>query len=220
MREFFRRYEAAIFDLDGTLADSMQVWDTVCRDWLLDLGIAPPEDLERTIAIMTLEQAARYVTGRFVPGKAPDRAIAEWEEIVCRRYRDEVSLKPGAGELVRTLAEKMPLALATSSFPAACEGFLGRHGLRACFSAVVYSGEVQRDKTHPDIYLACARRLGADPSRCVVFEDLLEAARGVRAAGMSLVAVYDSSCADWEGLAALADLAVQDLRDLFHEGTQ
>jgi beta-phosphoglucomutase-like phosphatase (HAD superfamily) len=99
----------------------------------------------------------------------------------------------------------LKLAVVTSCFPAACEAVLKRHGLRTFFSAVLYTDEVSKDKSFPDIWLAAAERLGQEPARCVVFEDAYYALRGVRAAGMALAAVYDNTNKDWELMKAEAD---------------
>jgi len=209
MISFLRRYEGVIFDLDGTLADSMHVWDSICRDWLESVGVPSREGLAEAISLMTLPQSAGYIAREYTPDRSPAQILEDWDKMVTCRYEHDVALKPGAGELVRTLAgEGMPMAIATSCAPSVCEGLLRRCGLWDCFTAIVYSGDVGRDKTFPDIYLACGERLGVPPRRCVVLEDLYEASRGVRAAGMGLVAVYDTSCKHWEALRGEADLAV------------
>jgi beta-phosphoglucomutase-like phosphatase (HAD superfamily) len=109
----------------------------------------------------------------------------------------------------------MKLGIATSCFPAACESVLSRHGIRDYFSAVVYTDSVSRNKSFPDIFLACAEKLGVAPKDCVVFEDLYTTLSGIRAAGMGAIAVYDDSgAADWEKFKREADYAVMSLREL------
>ena len=205
-----RRYQAAIFDLDGTLADSMHVWDHVCRDWLAGRGIQAAASLEREIAVMTLSQSAEYVIRTFGIGLTPAGVMKEWETMVLRQYARTVALKKGMEPLVRKLTKQgLKLGIATACFPAACEALLARHHIRDCFSAIVYADELNRDKTFPDIYLACARRLGVEPAGCVVFEDFPAASRGVRAAGMGLAAVYDGSFAPrWDAFKKEADFVL------------
>jgi beta-phosphoglucomutase-like phosphatase (HAD superfamily) len=109
----------------------------------------------------------------------------------------------------------MKLAIATSCFPSACEALLSRCQIRDCFSAVVYTDEIKDEsghtlnKTFPDIWLASAGRLGVPPEKCLVFEDLYAALKGVRAAGMGIAAVWDESCEDWPAFSAGADLALR-----------
>ncbi|MDR2476591.1 MAG: HAD family phosphatase [Treponema sp.] len=209
------QYKAAIFDLDGTLVDSMHVWDRICRDWLAGKGIHADDALEREIAAMTLSQSAGYVIRRYAVPLSPAEIQAEWDAIVVRRYRQDVPLKEGAAELVKTLAARgMKLGIATSCFPAACEAVLARHGIQDYFSVICYTDQLMRDKTFPDVYRACARRLGADPKDCVVFEDFPAAASGVKAAGMGLVAVYDESASpQWESFKRQADAAAVSFRE-------
>ena len=213
MRRCLDQYQAAIFDLDGTLTDSMRVWDGVFRDWLAGKGIRAGDALEREIAAMTLSQAAEYAVRRYAVPLSPAAIQGEWEAAVLRRYRQEVPLKEGAAELVTALAARgVKLGIATSCFPAPCEEVLVRHGIRGYFSAILYTDGSMRDKTFPDVYLACAQRLGAAPQDCVVFEDFPAAVSGVRAAGMGLAAVYDDSSApQWKTFKGQADAAAVSL---------
>jgi HAD superfamily hydrolase (TIGR01509 family) len=181
------RYDAAIFDLDGTLLDSMDVWDGLCADWLRDKGIEPPPALDARLETMTITEAADYCKNNFGIASSREEITGEWQRIVLERYETAVPLKPGMGRLVAALARAgVKLAVATSCFPAACEAALARHGIRRYFGTIVYTDEVARGKEHPDIYLAAARRLGVPPENCVVFEDLPATFPAVRAAGMAL----------------------------------
>jgi HAD superfamily hydrolase (TIGR01509 family) len=208
-------YEGAVFDLDGTLTDSMHVWDHVCRDWLTAQNRRPHGTLEEDIASMTLTQSAEYVKDRFNIPLAPEEIIAAWEGMVLGQYERTVPLKRGAAELLSRLARQgLRLAVATSCFPAACEAALRRNRIRDYFSLILYSDRIKRDKSFPDIWLACAEGLGLAPEKCVVFEDMYRALKGVRSAGMDFIAVYDDSNPHWEATAAEADRAVHSLEEL------
>jgi HAD superfamily hydrolase (TIGR01509 family) len=208
-------YEGAIFDLDGTLTDSMHVWDRVCRDWLIAQNRRPHPGLEEDIASMTLTQSAEYVRDRFDIPLRLEEIIAGWEGMVLGQYERTVPLKRGAAELLRRLAGRgLRLAIATSCFPAACEAVLGRNGIRDYFSLILYTDQAKRDKGFPDLWLACAEGLGLAPEKCVVFEDMYRAAAGVRAAGMGFIAVYDDTNKHWEATAAEADRAIRSLEEL------
>ena len=209
------RYNAAIFDLDGTLADSMHAWDHICRDWLHAKGIDAEADLEAIIEKMTITQAAQFVIEKYGIAGSVKQIHGEWEAMVLHKYEKTIALKEGAAELVKTLAASgIKLAIATSCFPSACEAILCRYGIRNLFKVIVYSDEVGRDKSFPDIYLACANRLEVKPESCIVFEDLASALTGVRAAGMGLAAVYDESAKEhWETFKNNADYAILSFRE-------
>jgi HAD superfamily hydrolase (TIGR01509 family) len=206
MKRNIRDYEGAIFDLDGTLTDSMHVWDHLCRDWLLAAGKKPAADLEKDIEIMTVAQSAEYIRRRYGLDLSPGEIVSQWEEVALDSYKTTVALKKETADLVRELYnEGRALAVVTSCFPAACEAVLERHNLRRFFSAVLYTDEAPGDKSYPGIWRAAAKRLGLEPAHCVVFEDAYYALKGVRAAGMAFAAVYDETCAEWELMKAEAD---------------
>jgi HAD superfamily hydrolase (TIGR01509 family) len=210
LKEHILDYPGVLFDLDGTLADSMHVWDYICRDWLLAQGKAPESDLEGDLEVMTLTQGAEYVIHRYGIALGPGEIITQWEAMVLDLYRNSIALKPRTADLVRSLhGAGAKLGMVTSCFPAACESFLERWELQGYFSTLVYTGEVPGDKSLPGIWLAAAERLGVAPGECVVFEDMYKALRGVRAAGMDFAAVHDPSCKDWDALKAGADWVIE-----------
>jgi HAD superfamily hydrolase (TIGR01509 family) len=209
VKKSIREYRGAIFDLDGTLIDSMHVWDHLCRDWLLGQGKEPEAGLEQDLDPMTLAQSAEYVIRRYGCTGSTGEIIAQWQGMVLECYKTTIPLKQETAALVRELyGAGLKLAVVTSCFPAACEAALQRHGLRSFFSAVLYTGEAPGDKSFPDVWTAAAERLGLANADCVVFEDAFHALRGVRAAGMAFAAVYDDTCADWEAMKAGADFTV------------
>jgi beta-phosphoglucomutase-like phosphatase (HAD superfamily) len=204
-----RAFRGALFDLDGVLADSMGVWNPICRDWLIGRGKKPEPDLEDRIAPKTVEQAAEYVRRAYGIALSPAEIISQWEGMVREQYRDRIALKEEnaaiAGELYRRGCK---LAVVSSCFPRACEAFLERQGIRRWFSARVYAGEAGGDKSQSGVWLRAAQRIGVNPADCVVFEDSCHALPGVRAAGMAFAAVYDPSCKDWEALRTAADFTI------------
>ncbi|MDR0723285.1 MAG: HAD family phosphatase [Treponema sp.] len=206
MQKSIREYRGAIFDLDGTLLDSMHVWDHLCRDWLMREEKTPQAGLEKELAPMTLSQSVQYVIRCYGFELSPEEIICQWEGMVLGYYKTTIPLKKETAALVRELYDAgLRLAVLTSCFPGACEAALQRHGLRPFFSAVLYTDEASRDKRFPDIWKAAARRLGLEPADCVVFEDACHSLKGARAAGMAFAAVYDDTCREWELMKAEAD---------------
>jgi HAD superfamily hydrolase (TIGR01509 family) len=209
MKKSIRDYEGAIFDLDGTLIDSMHLWDRLCRDWLVEQGKKPEAALEKNIETMTLTQAAEYVIRDYGFDCSPREIIRQWEERTLEYYKTTAALKKETADLARALYDEgRTLAVVTSCFPGACEAVLRRHGLGDLFSAVIYTDEAPRDKSFPDIWRAAAKRLELEPACCIVFEDAYHALKGVREAGMAFAAVYDDTCAEWELMKAEADWVI------------
>jgi len=209
-------YSAAIFDLDGTLADSMHIWEDICPEFLRNRGIEPPEGLKRTLGAMRMSESAPYIIREFKLDMSVQQVIGEWQQMALHQYESTVLLKDGALELLKKLSAKgIKLAVATSCFPAACEAVLRGHGVRDMFSVIAYSDDMKLGKAFPDIWIHCAEKLGAAPPDCVVVEDFPAALSGVRAAGMDFVAVYENSFhEDWQDFSAKADIAVKSLREL------
>ena len=205
----------AIFDMDGTLTDSMRFWVDLGAEYLHAKGKTPDERLKWMVQTMTMEQTARHLIDDYALPGPPERIIAEMEELMAVHYRRDVPLKPGLEDYLARLAERgvrMYVATATSApLATACLerlGALGRfEGLLSCESLGV-------SKTRPDVYLQAARRLGAAPADCAVYEDALYAARTAKAAGFYTVGVYEPSLAHgWEELSALADEIITDWRN-------
>ncbi|MDR1374543.1 MAG: HAD family phosphatase [Treponema sp.] len=206
MKQNIRDYRGALFDLDGTLIDSMWIWDSLCRDWLIEQGKNPGPELEKTIELMTPAQSAEYVIRRYRLDYSPAEINARWNAAALDRYQHAAPLKAGMAELVRELhGGGAKLAVVSSCFPEACQAVLARRGLDRYFSALVYTGETPGNKGDPGIWLTAAERIGIPPRDCVVFEDLYKALKGVRAAGMGFAVVYDKTCTDWKAMEAEAD---------------
>ena len=200
--------KGAIFDLDGTLLDSMGVWDQVDEDFLSKRGIPVPADYATTIAAMQFRQIAEYTIARFGLPETPEQIMAEWDGMGRHMYEHVVEAKPGALDYLADLKTSgARLAVATSLPPALREPAMRHVGIAHLFDATVSVddvGDVGKDR--PDVYLLAAERLGVAPHDCTVFEDLLVGMRSARSAGMRVWAMHDdSSAADWPAICNLAD---------------
>ncbi|MBT1171177.1 HAD family phosphatase [Bifidobacterium sp. SO4] len=208
--------KAAIFDLDGTLLDSMGVWNQIDIDFLGKRGLAVPDDYMATVASMQFRQIAEYTIDRFGLKDTPEALMAEWNEMAREAYATTVKAKPGAIEYLYELKTAgVRLGVATTLLLELREAALGHLGMRDLFDAIVSVDDAHGvGKDRPDVYLLAASRLGAAPADCTVFEDLLAGIRSAKSAGMRVWAMYDdSSAADWPEITAIADGTLHDFRD-------
>jgi HAD superfamily hydrolase (TIGR01509 family) len=179
---------AVVFDLDGVLIDSEQVWDEVRRGLAAAAGRPWPPGTTTALQGMNTGEWSRYLVEQVgVPGPAQEVA-AEVIGQVADRYRHELPLLPGAVDTVRALSARWPLGVASSSPPALIRLVLETAGIADRFRAVVSSEEVARGKPAPDVYLAAAARLGAQPTGCVAVEDSANGLLSAAAAGMVVIA--------------------------------
>lgn len=204
-------YKAVIFDLDGTLIDSMQLWRKVDRDFLHKRGISVPKDLfDHLPSGNSFIQTAQYFINRFALPDTVQSVMQEWTDMVSWHYEHDVKLKPGAKRLVQTLAEReIPIGLGTSnSYELACK-VLSHNGIWDRFRSVVTGDMNLMGKPFPDIYLKSARNLGLEPRDCVVIEDTLSGVQAGKAAGMTVIAIHDDdSCDQHSQMRELADAFV------------
>jgi HAD superfamily hydrolase (TIGR01509 family) len=199
---------AVIFDLDGVLMDSEQLWNQAKEDLVRSTGGRWREDAPRAMMGMSSPEWAAYLRDEL--GVALDQDAIN-REVVRRMeelYRARLPLLPGAVEGVRALARRWPLGLASSSNREIIDLVLGLAGLAQTFSATVSSEEVKRGKPAPDVYLEAARRLGVDPRRCVAVEDSSNGLRSADAAGMIVIAVPNAHYPPDDDALALAAATV------------
>ena len=167
--------QGAIFDLDGTLFDSMWVWNQVDLDFLGKRGFEVPDDYTKAIAHMDAHRTARYTIDRFGLSEDIDDIVNEWFEMAKDKYAYDVICKQGAYEYVEKLHNQgVKIAIATSSDKVLFEKTLERTGLNKFIDAVVMVKEVNKGKSHPDVYLEAARRLGTNPCDTVVYKIYLQ----------------------------------------------
>ncbi|MCI1983757.1 MAG: HAD family phosphatase [Bifidobacteriaceae bacterium] len=202
----------AVFDMDGTLLDSMGVWTQVDIDFFARRSIPMPADYSSTVIAMPFEQIARYTIDRFHLPDTPAALMNEWNEMVYYSYTHTVQAKPHAVEYLNALHEHgVPLAVATSLPPQLRDAALSHVGIHGVFDALCSTDDVERGKDHADIYLFAAGRLNVAPRDCYVFEDILTGIRSSSDAGMHAWGVLDeSSEQDWQDIARVAEGAITD----------
>ena len=206
---------AAVFDVDGTLLDSMPIWRDVGARYLRSLGLAPEPGLADILFPMSFEEGAWYLKDRYGLGQSQEEVQAGVSAIIDGFYRREVALKPGAAAFLAKLAERgIPMALATTGDPPLVAAALDRLGVAGYFSRTFTCAELDTTKRRPDIYLAAAAYLGAAPAETAVFEDVLHALRAAGDAGFFTVAVEDAeSRGDREAIRACAKVYLRDFQD-------
>lgn len=206
--------EAVVFDLDGVLLDSEQVWDEVRERLAAEHGGRYGERDQRAMMGMSSSEWSRYMHDVVrLPG-SPEEINAEVLGLMLARYRDRLPLIPGAVESVARLAERWPLALASSSNLELIEVFLDASGLRGRFRAWVSSEEVGRGKPAPDVFLEAARRLGVAPEACCAIEDSANGIRAAKAARMRVLALPNEHYPPAPEALALADAVVASPAEL------
>jgi HAD superfamily hydrolase (TIGR01509 family) len=202
---------AVVFDLDGVLVDSEQVWDAARRDVVAAHGGTWRDEATRDMLGMSAPEWSRYVVERLGVALTPEEVNAAVVEAMLREYEESLPLLPGARAAVERMADRWPLGLASSSNRPVIDLVLERMGVAARFAATVSSEEVGRGKPAPDVYLEAARRLGADPAACAAVEDSENGIRSACAAGMRVLAIPNPHFPPAEDALALADAVLPDL---------
>lgn len=184
----------AVFDVDGTILDSMGIWYTVTVSFLADHGVCITPEQADAYSEMTLEQSLPYLKDQFLPHMSVKEISDGIFSMLSDEYSSRVQAKPGVCEYIHRLhSGGVRIAVATSSYANLCRSAFKRLGIDGCISAYAFSHEVGCGKDKPDIYLLAAKKLGLAPEECTVFEDLLTGVISARSAGFYVTAVADHS---------------------------
>jgi HAD superfamily hydrolase (TIGR01509 family) len=215
-----RALQAVVLDLDGVLIEGEEVWEQVREGLVRERGGRWTPQAHVAMMGMSSPEWSRYIAEELGVPMDPRAISDETVARVVARYSEALPLVDGAGEVVRALAERWPLGLASSANRPVIDLVLDRSGLAGCFRATVSSEEVARGKPAPDVYLEAAARLGVAPAACVAVEDSGNGLKAAAAAGMRVVAVPNRRFPPAPELVGAADLVVADLRELTPEALE
>lgn len=208
---------AVIFDLDGVLVDSEELWDEVRRELVAQAGRPWPAQATRAMLGMSTAEWSTYLTDELgVPGRPQEVAAAVIERMAAH-YRAQLPLLPGAVEAVQRLGRRWPLGLASSSPRRLIDAVLESAGLSSWFRVSVSTEEVAAGKPSPAVYEEAARRLRVDPGRAVAIEDSTNGLRSAARAGLAVIAVPNAAFPPAEDALALAAAAVRSIDEVTPE---
>jgi len=192
IKELFADKKAVLFDLDGTLVDSMWMWKQIDIEFLEKFGLSCPDDLQKEIEGMSFSETAVYFKERFDIPWSLEEIRACWVQMSIDKYRYEVPLKPGALEFLKYCKEHdIRTGIATSNGREMVDAVVESLHLGDYLDVITTACEVKAGKPEPDIYLEVARRLKVDPQDCIVFEDIPAGILAGKRAGMTVIAIED-----------------------------
>jgi len=208
-----------IFDLDGTLVDSMEWWKGLAEEFLRSQGVEKlPDSLLSQIKTMTIPESAALFIRIFGISGTVSSVAEEMNALMDRHYREDISLKPGVKAYLRRLKEKgIRMCVASATSKELVEACLKRLGAADYFEAFLSCEDVGAGKTRPDIYLEAARKMNCRPDEALVVEDALHAIETAKKAGFSTAAVYDKANKEQEKIRETADIYLKSFDEQLTE---
>lgn len=182
-----------LFDLDGTITDTNNLWLEVDQEFLACRGLSPTPEYTDVVSRSIYPIAARFTKEYYRLPDAPEDIMAEWDALADRHYRELAPLKPGAEAFLRQCKEEgRPMAMFTACRPSLCGAALERFGLRELFAHIVYAEEIGLEKRDPQCFVRLSQMLGVPPEQCTLFDDSPDNCATAARAGMEAVGVYDA----------------------------
>lgn len=219
MKRMLKDIEAVIFDLDGTLIDSMWMWRDIDREYLGRFRISLPDDLQESIEGMSFSETANYFKTRFSLPDSIEKIKADWNEMSWEKYEKKVPLKQGVKRFLEFLKQNhILMGISTSNSRALVEMVMEVLDIKSFFQVVVTACEVNAGKPAPDVYLKAAQLLDVKSEHCLVFEDIPNGIRAGKNAKMKVCAVEDEySLYMTEEKKRLADYYIVNFDDIFED---
>ncbi len=214
--------QAVIFDMDGSLVDSMWIWKDIDIEYLTRYGYPVTdemvEEFQAEIEGMSFAETAQWVSTHYDIPRTTQEMMDDWNDMAWEKYEKEVFLKPGVAEfLEECVKRKIKLGIASSNSRELIENVIRARGLEGVFQVIRTGSDGLKGKPAPDVYLAAAKELGVAPEECLVFEDVVAGIKAGKAAGMRVCAVEDAySEKQREEKKQLADYYIEDYYGIFN----
>lgn len=184
--------KGVIFDMDGTLIDSMHIWADIDAEFIIKMKVMPPENMKSEIEGKSMAETASYFKEKFNLPESVEEIVQSWNEMAMYKYSHEIKLKEGALEFLNNLKDKkIKLGIATSNSRTLACACLENLKIKDLFDAIITGDEVTHGKPDPEIYLLAAEEMKVFPSDCLIFEDVVMGINAGIAAGMKTCAIYD-----------------------------
>lgn len=208
--------KAVIFDLDGTLVDSMWLWESLADNYLLSIGIEPPKDLGEILKELTLKEAAFYMKERFNIESTPHEINEDMGNLLADYYANRLQLKPYVLEVLKEFKNRnIIMVIATATDEHLVEAVLNRHDIGGYFEFIQTCNNIGLSKGQPEFFQIIIDRLKLDPKEMWVFEDALYCMVSAKKAGLNIVAVEDkSSLSDLEKIKKISDMYIENFSQL------
>lgn len=212
-------YEAVLFDLDGTLIDSMWMWPAIDIEYLARFGIDVPDDLGRSIDGKSYTETAIYFKERFKISDSIETIKKTWHEMAHDIYCTRVPVKKGVIRFLKHLKDRgIKMAIGTSNSIELASEVVKAVGIEEYFDTIITACMVSAGKPNPDIYLKAANELGVAPEKCLVFEDIPQGIMAGKNAGMTAVAIEDEySLSLTDTKKELADYYIKDFDEFIEK---
>ncbi len=215
-KTLFQTMKYAIFDLDGTILDSMPIWVNLGETVLKDMGIIADDELNKRFKTMTLMQSSKYLTENFPLNVTAEELMQIFTENVKIGYEQKAPLKPYVKEFLEKLKNaNIPMCVATASERHLTEAALKRTGALPYFDFVLTCSDIGKTKETPDIYLEAAKKLGGTTENTVVFEDAYFSVLSAKKGGFPVVAVSDEETKkDKDSIQKISDYYIETFHEL------
>lgn len=209
-------YKGVIFDLDGTILDSLKVWQEIDEKFFRNRTIEMPKDFVKNINGMKFEDIAKYTKNVCMLDESIEDLMEEWRTLAYNEYAKNIKLKSGVKEYLIYLKEKgIKMGIATACDEKLYTACLKNNKIFNYFDTIVNTSDVEKGKEFSDIYKLCADKLGLKYKDVLVFEDIITAIRGAKSAGMKVYAVYDKNSVEaFKDIILESDDYISDFREL------